>query len=101
MLTDIQQLNAIISDTKKLINLAENGEWDSLVELEQTRGLAVKSLFRSKPNVPATMLAEGIEFMLAKNKILMQYSHSQRDSIHMEMSKAGHAHKAINAYISA
>ncbi len=100
MLTDIQQLNAIVGDTKKLIDLAENAEWDSLVELEKSRDLAVKSLFKVKPNVPTAMLAEGIQFVLAKNKILMQYSHSQRDSVRMEMSKAGHAHKAINSYLS-
>lgn len=100
MATDLQQLLSIIADTKKLIQLAENNEWDEIVELEKKRDLAVKKLFDSKPDIESSKLAEGIQFILEKNKILTKYSHSQRDSIQMEMSKAGHAHKAIYAYLT-
>ena len=100
MSADLQQLIRIISDTKKLIELAENGDWDTVVELEKTRDIAIKTLFDSKPDIEPSKLAEGIQFILEKNKILTKYSHSQRDSIRMEMSKTGHAHKAINAYLT-
>ncbi|ORU94261.1 MAG: hypothetical protein A6F70_08120 [Cycloclasticus sp. symbiont of Bathymodiolus heckerae] len=100
MSPDLKQLECVISDTKKLIDLAENNEWDAVVELEKARDLAIKNLFDSKPNIEPLKLAEGIQFILDKNKILTKYSHSQRDSIRMEMSKAGHAHKAINAYLT-
>ncbi len=100
MSADLQQLVRIIADTKKLIDLAENNEWDAVVELEQTRDVAIKTLFDSKPDIEPLKLAEGIQFILEKNKILTKYSHSQRDSIRMEMSKTGHAHKAINAYLT-
>lgn len=101
MLNDVQQLDSIITDTKKLIDLAEEGEWDAVVELEKTRDSAVEALFKSPPNIEPAKLSEGIQFIVEKNKILSKYSHSQRDSIRMEMSKAGHAHKAINAYLKA
>jgi len=101
MTNDLQQLSTIIQDTKNLIGLAESGEWDAVVELEQTRDAAIKKLFASKPNIEPSELAEGIQFVLDKNKILTKYSHSQKDSLRMEMSKAGHAHKAINTYLSA
>jgi flagellar protein FliT len=100
MATDLQQLLGIIADTKKLISLAEEGDWDKVVVLENTRDVAIKNLFDSKPNIEPSKLAEGIQFILDKNKILTKYSHSQRDSLRMEMSQAGHAHKAINAYLT-
>ena len=100
MNSDLPQLLSIIADTKKLIDLAENAQWDELVTLEKTRDVAVKTLFASKPDIEPVKLAEGIQFVLEKNKILTQYSHSQMDSLRMEMSKAGHAHKAINAYLT-
>ncbi|HIG78502.1 MAG TPA: flagellar protein FliT [Cycloclasticus sp.] len=71
-----------------------------LVELENSRDIAIKGLFDSKPDIEPVKLAEGIQFILDKNKILTKYYHSQRDSLRMEMSKAGHAHKAINAYLT-
>jgi len=100
MNTDFKQLLAIIADTKKLIDLAENAEWDEFALLEKTRDVAVRDLFASPPNIEPEKLAEGIQFILAKNKILTQYAHSQMDSLRMEVSKAGHAHKAINAYLT-
>jgi len=100
MKDDLQQLASIVQDTKNLINLAENGDWDAVVELEQTRDIAIKALFASKPDIEPSELAEGIQFILDKNKLLTKYSHSQKDSLRMEMSKAGHAHKAINSYLS-
>jgi len=100
MNSDLPQLLSIIADTKKLIDLAENSQWDEVVALEQTRDVAVKALFASKPDIEPAKLAEGIQFILDKNKILTQYSHSQMDSLRMEMSKAGRAHKAINAYLT-
>lgn len=100
MVSDSQQLLSILADTEKLIELAEDGEWDAVVELENTRDVAVKKLFDSKPDIEPSKLAEGIQFILDKNSLLTKYSHSQRDSIRMEMSKAGHAHKAINAYLT-
>jgi hypothetical protein len=100
MATDLQQLLGIIADTKKLISLAEEGEWDEVVELEIARDVAIKTLFNSKPGIEPEKLAEGIQFILDKNKILTKYSHSQRDSLRMEMSKAGRVHKAINAYLT-
>jgi len=99
MSADLQQLISIIADTKKLIDLAENNEWDAVVELENRRGTAIKKLFDSKPNIEPLKLAEGIRFILDKNEILTKYSLSQRDSIRMEMSTVGRAHKAINAYL--
>jgi len=101
MKDDLQRLASIVKDTKSLVDLAENGEWDAVVELEQTRDVAIKKLFASKPDIEPSELAEGIQFILDKNKILTKYSHSQKDSLRMEMSKAGHAHKAINSYLSA
>ena len=100
MNSDFPQLLAIIADTKKLIDLAENSEWDELVVLEKTRDVAVKTLFVSPPDIEAEKLAKGIQYILARNKILLQYSHSQCDSLRMEMSKAGHAHKAIDSYLT-
>ncbi len=99
MNSDLPQLLSIITDTKNLIDLAENSQWDELLTLEKTRDVAVKTLFTSKPDIEPAKLAEGIQFILDKNKILTQYSHSQMDSLRMEMSKAGRAHKAINAYL--
>ncbi len=100
MNSDLPQLLSIIADTKKLIDLAENSQWDELVALEKTRDVVVKTLFSSKPDIEPAKLAAGIQFILDKNKILTQYSHSQMDSLRMEMSKAGRAHKAINAYLT-
>jgi len=100
MSNDLQQLSSILLDTKNLIDLAENGEWDAVVELEQTRDIAIKALFASEPDIEPSQLAEGIQFILDKNKLLTKYSHSQKDSLRLEMSKAGHAHKAINSYLS-
>lgn len=100
MTSDSHQLQSIISDTKKLIHLAEEGDWDTLVELEKTRDVDLKKLFETSPDIEPSVLAEGIQFILNKNKILTKFSLSQRDSIRMEISKAGHAHKAINAYLT-
>jgi len=99
-LSDQQQLQQIIDDTKKLLLLAEEGDWDAVVELEHSRGLLVESLFKTPPVIDAKQLAEGIQFILDKNKILTQFSHSQRDSLRMEISQAGRAHKAINNYLN-
>jgi len=99
-MNDLQHFQSIITDTKKLLLLAENNEWDAVVELEKSRGLAVESLFKKTPAIDATVLKEGIEFILEKNKILSQFSHSQQDSLRMEMSKTGRAHKAINSYLN-
>ncbi|PCH83847.1 MAG: flagellar protein FliT [Piscirickettsiaceae bacterium] len=100
MNTDLQQLLSIIEDTKTLIDLAEEGDWQAVVNLENTRDGAIKKLFRSAPDIDADKLAEGIQFILEKNKTLTQFSHSQRDSVQMNMAKAGHAHKAINSYLT-
>ncbi|MEW5056368.1 MAG: flagellar protein FliT [Cycloclasticus sp.] len=99
-MNDLQQLQNIIADTKKLLLLAENNEWDAVVELEKIRGLAVESLFKKTPVIDAALLRKGIQFILEKNKILSQFSHSQQDSLRMEMSKTGHAHRAIKSYLS-
>jgi len=99
-LSDQQQFQRIIDDTSRLLELAENGDWDAVVELEHSRGLMIESLFKTPPVIDAQQLGEGIQFILDKNKILAQFSHSQRDSLRMEMSKAGHATKAINNYLN-
>lgn len=100
MSDDLQQLQAIINDTKKQVSLAEEGEWEVVVEREAHRDAAIKALFNKPPNIEPDVLAEGIQFILDKNKILSQYSHSQSDSLRMEMGKAGRAHKAINSYLN-
>jgi flagellar protein FliT len=100
MTSDLQKLQSVISDTKKLICLAEEGDWDALVMLEKTRDVELKQLFETSPDIEPSVLADGIQFILDKNKILTQFSLSQRDSIRMEMSKAGHAHKAVSAYLT-
>ena len=97
---DQQQLQRIIDDTKRLLVLAEDGDWDAVVELEHSRGILIEALFKMPPAIEAKQLAEGIQFILDKNKILTQFSHSQRDSLRMEMSKAGRATKAINKYLN-
>ena len=94
------KFDEILKDTSKLIKLAELGEWDKLISLEKKRELAIKSLFSNQPDIDESVLHDGLRYILQKNKILMQYSHSQRDSLHLEMSKAGHAHKAINQYLA-
>jgi flagellar protein FliT len=94
------KFDEILKDTSKLIELAELGEWDKLISLEKKRELAIKSLFTKQPDIDESVLRDGLQYILQKNKILMQYSHSQRDSLQMEMSKAGHAHKAINQYLA-
>ena len=94
------KFDEILKDTSKLIKLAELGEWDKLISLEKKRELAIKSLFTKQPDIDESVLRDGLQYILQKNKILMQYSHSQRDSLHLEMSKAGHAHKAINQYLA-
>jgi len=99
-LTDQQKLQRIIGDTKKLLLLAEEGDWDAVVELEHSRGLLIAAFFKTPPAIDDQKLAKGIQFILDKNKILTQFSHSQRDSLRMEMSKAGHATKAINNYLN-
>ena len=98
--SDLQQLQSIISDTQKLIHLAENGDWDAVIELEKKRDTDIKKLFESPPNIEAPVLAEGLQFIIEKNKTLKKYSLSQVNSIRMEISKAGHAHEAINAYLT-
>lgn len=100
MSSDLQQFLSIINDTKRLIELAEEGDWSAVVDLENCRDNAIKQLFKSAPDIDTNKLSEGIQFILDKNKILTQYSHSQRNSIQMEISKTGHAHKAINSYLT-
>lgn len=100
MSSDLQQLQSIISDTKKLIDLAENNDWNAVIELDKKRNTDIQQLFESPPNIEAPVLAEGLQLILEKNKTLTKYSLSQVDSIRMEMSKAGHAHEAINAYLT-
>lgn len=100
MFNDLQQLQSIITDTNSLINLAEEGEWNQLVELEKSRDNAIQALFKTQPNIDPKVLQEGLVYILNKNKTLTQYSVSQCDSVRMEMSKAGHAHKAIDSYLT-
>jgi len=100
MISDSEKLQSIISDTKKLVQLAENDDWNAVIELEKKRDTDIKKLFDVQPDIEPSILAEGIQFILDKNKTLTKYSHSQADSIRLEMSKAGHAHEAINAYLT-
>ena len=91
MSNDSRQLESIIADTNKLIELAEEGHWENVIG----------ALFETQPNIETPQLAEGIQYIIDKNNLLAKYSHSQRDSLRMEMSKAAHAHKAINTYLQA
>ena len=100
MTNDSARLQAIIDDTARLINLAESGEWDAVVALHKSRGEEIQTLFKGTPDIDPDVLAEGLVYVLNKNKVLTQYSHSQRDSLRMEMSKAGHAHKALSKYLT-
>jgi len=100
MSNDTHQLESIIAETNTLINLAEEGEWNQLLELEKSRDNAIQHLFKAPPNIDPKVLEEGLVYILNKNKILTQYSVSQCDSVRMEMSKAGHAHKAIDSYLT-
>ena len=84
MPSDLQRLDSILADTEKLIQLAQD----------------IQHLFETPPDIEAVVLAESIQLVLDKNKILTQFLLSQRDSLRMEMSQAGHAHKAINAYLT-
>lgn len=101
MSNDSRQLESIIADTNKLIELAEEGHWENVIELEKKRAVAIGALFETQPNIETPQLAEGIQYIIDKNNLLAKYSHSQRDSLRMEMSKAAHAHKAINTYLQA
>lgn len=100
MTNDSARLQSIIDDTTTLINLAEAGAWDAVMALHKTREEAIQTLFHNTPDIAPEVLAEGLVYVLNKNKVLTQYSHSQRDSLRMEMSKAGHAHKAIGEYLT-
>ncbi|MDX2426789.1 MAG: flagellar protein FliT [Cycloclasticus sp.] len=100
MTNDSARLQSILDDTSTLMNLAEAGEWDAVVALHKSREEEIQTLFKGTPDIDPDVLAEGIVYVLNKNKVLTQYSHSQRDSLRMEMSKAGHAHKAIGEYLT-
>jgi len=100
MANDSARLQAIIDDTARLINLAEAGEWDEVVALHKSREQEIQTLFKGTPDIDPDVLAEGLVYVLNKNKVLTQFSHSQRDSLQMEMSKVGHAHKAIGQYLT-
>jgi hypothetical protein len=45
------KFNGILKDTKKLVELAELGEWDDLISLEKKRELAIKNLFNHQPDI--------------------------------------------------
>lgn len=100
MANDSARLQAIIDDTTRLVTLAEAGEWDAVVALHNSRDEEIQALFTGTPGIDPDVLAEGLVYVLNKNKVLTQYSLSQRDSLRMEMSKAGHAHKAISSYLT-
>ncbi|PCI19823.1 MAG: flagellar protein FliT [Piscirickettsiaceae bacterium] len=99
MHSDLRQLENIIADTNELLDLAENAQWDKVVELEKLRNSAINNLFTSTPDIEAEKLTVALQFILDKNMILSTYSRSQCDSLQIELSKAGHAHKAINTYL--
>jgi len=101
MLNDEQQLKRILDNTQKLIGFAEAGDWDTVVELEKSRDALIKELFSHTPEIDQKILAAGLQVILKKNKLLTQFSVSQRDSLQLEISKAGHAHKAIHSYLAA
>ena len=100
MANDSARLQSIIDDTATLINLAEAGEWDAVVALHKSREEEIQTLFNATPDIAPDVLAESLVYVLNKNKVLTQYSHSQLDSLRLEMSKAGYAHKAISEYLN-
>lgn len=96
---DEVQFKNILKETDKLIELAELGEWEQVIELEIIRDGSIKKFFNNQIDIDQHVLQEGLQYIIDKNNLLMKYSHSQRDSLQLEMSKAGHAHQAINKYL--
>ena len=99
MSNDLKKLETIIEYTNALVEMAEIGEWDKLLDLDVNRTNLIAELFESQPQVNEKYLAESIQYILAKNQILKQFSLSQRDSVGMAISKANHSHKAVNSYL--
>ena len=99
-MNDSEEFEKILSSTKKLSELAELGEWEAVVDLEKERDLRITNFFKSPPNIDPETLADGLKYILDNNKKLIQYSHSQKDSVQLELSKVGHAHKSIGKYLN-
>jgi len=85
MREDIKKLEDIINQTDSLVAMAEAGEWDKLLDLELIRTNLIADFFEKPPQLEERYLAKAIQYILDKNKILKQFSHSQRDSIRMEI----------------
>jgi nicotinic acid mononucleotide adenylyltransferase len=97
---DTQRLSTIVTQTDTLMDLAEYGKWDELIELEEARAVLIERLFAKKPKIEPAKLAAGIQYILDKNKVLALFSQSHRDSIRLEMSEAKHVHNAVGAYLN-
>lgn len=100
MVSDKLVLKSILDATDELLTLAEAGEWGQLFELEQSRDELIGKFFTSQPEITASLLAEGIRFILDSNKNLTQLYKSRRESLRNEIASAGKAYKVANAYLS-
>lgn len=100
MNNDERLLQEILQQTHELVELAEYAKWDALSALENQRDEQIRRLFDHTPEIEQETLREATEYLLEKNKLVMRYALSERDSLFIEQSKLKQSAKAVSAYLN-
>ena len=92
-----QLLDEALAMTRRMNALADEGEWQAVVELEPQRRTLLEQAFATREPVDET-LAQRVREILALDKVLMARSLEVRDEVAGELGQFNRSRKASNVY---
>jgi hypothetical protein len=95
-----QLLDDALDLSRRMAELGESGEWESVIELEAHRRQLLEQAFAT--HLPADeVVADRVKHILEYDKQLMSHSLDARERVAAELAASNKGRKAANAYHSA
>ena len=91
-------LQQIVDQTDEMIHLAEDGDWEKLSEVDQSRNRTIKAYFAADLLNAEPDVASIIQDIQAKDKNILRMVLSAKDGVRLEMAQAGNNQRAVKAY---
>ena len=96
-----EKLQRLREQSAAMLDCAEQGEWEQLIECEQKRRTTIEAIFANTIDEKlAQQVSNEISHILAQDKRILDSVSSHRDTLSTAMKKLRTSRKADAAYVS-
>jgi hypothetical protein len=95
-----QGASKVLRLTQRMLEMAEQGEWDALGQLEQERSRSLESLFQH-PQIPDALhtIAHALQQVVELDRQCIALGQQARDAMAAELKLQSQAQHAVRTYL--